>query len=119
MRFPLVSRRRHERELAKLRESISSTCNTGCRTAKCTRAVSEASITPKRNGSRNHHTHTYTKKMVMVTLHSGEKFTAKLKDMEGQFHSFYGHPRVKSSLVKRVSLLPADYKESKKEEGQQ
>lgn len=109
MKFPFVTRSYHEKELEKLRRELSGICNTGCRTEKCSgNATTEV---PKHHKIRKGHTAVHPGKRVLVTLGNGDQFVAKFKDIKGKFHVFYDHARVKSSDVRKLSILTTDYKD--------
>lgn len=110
MEWPFISRKKHEAEMLALQRSISKVCNTGCRTAKCVGKVrdSDLGITKKKTVG---HTYAPIGKRVRVTQHDGTQFVAKFKGKEGRFHVFADHEKVKSSLVRQLSILTADYKE--------
>lgn len=109
--WPFMTRKRHEAEIKALRESISKICNTGCGAPRCTGKKPPVDSIEKKSGSRVHHTFVHPGKRVLVTKHNGEQFVARFREKTGKFHVFDDHPRVKSSSVKQLSILTADYKE--------
>lgn len=112
MKFPLISRRRHELEIEELRQTISKTCNTGCRTAKCLgkqdKLTTEDEYGYKHRGKTGHKV-AHPGKRVLVTQHNGDQFVAKFKEKTGRFHLFYDHDRVKSSKIRQLSILTTDF----------
>lgn len=51
-------------------------------------------------------------KRVIVELYKGQKFVDKFKMKEGRFHYFFERGRMKSNLIKSVSIVTADFYES-------